>query len=593
MLLNKLSRTVFSVPLHKFNIIPIIVRWKSFTHSEGLLTKVDWEFRRDVLKNYDGCILYDPSQNYNPNQKFIQNDETILNLIQLNKSCELNKNDENQKGELKTLLRALNRKCLQNSEAWTIDQNLFVLDICDLLHPFRSYFSTEAPKRCLKHLKEIPNGQKLQLLHYLAYSKEPISETDQWIIIQILVENLNDLSVVEASFFYSALVRCECQPNEKYSNQVKQMIDHLKRRELRDENVLAVSSALKAIRKLSTESHIEDLKALQRRLVPLVKRASIFQLTHFAQLGLPQRVFNPKLLELIIEKSLHFIRTEPELIRTKDVERILLAIATYKLKTPNGVKDEFCKEVQPLLKDSLDTRFPLSLIQCIASLAMIGVVDDALIDWALKYGEKENIPKIDARHFLVIDSFAKLNRKDAYNGHLLSDKTCFKLELKAQTEMNDGFHLNMQKDLIKMFKMKNYYASVVKAIPHFIQPDLMFIYNTRTHKTVLFSQPNQCGSIVHADQLYNKERNLVAVAIVTYGKMSTLHSISSRAVIGRLQMKMDQLRSLGFHVVPWNVNITQWNQADFEGKRQLLQNRLWIEQIQLFKEKEIEDRQTI
>lgn len=583
MLLKKLSGTVFSVLLPKFNSISILVRWKSFTHSEGLFTRADWEFRRKVLKNTDGCILYDPSINYNPSEKFIENDETIWNFIQFSQSCELNKNGENRMKELKILLRAFDRKCLQSSRAWTIDKILFILDIWDSFHPFRSNFSFVTPAHCLKYLKEIPNGQKLQLLHYLAYSKVSINEANQWLIIQILDQNLTNLSIEEASFYYSALVRCECQASEKYASEMKRCINHLKRRELRDENQLAVSSALKAIRKLTTESHIEDLKALQRRLVPLIKRANIFQLTHYAQLGLPQRVFNPKLLELVIERSLYFIRNAPNDIRTKDVERILLVIATYRLKTPNGFKDEFCKEVQPLLKASLDTFFSLSLIQCIASLATIGVVDHTLIDWALNYGENTNISISEARHFLLIDSFAKLNLKDSYNGHILSDETCSKLESKAETEINDGFHLNMQKDLLTIFKMNNHHVTVIKTVPHFIQPDLVFIYNTQTHKTVEFVQPNKYGSIVYASELYNNnEPNLVAIAIVTYGKTSTLHSISSCAVIGRLQMKMDQLKLLGFHMVPWNVNITQWNQADFLGKQQLLRNRLWIEQIQLF-----------
>lgn len=642
MLLLKLPKTAFSVSLLKHNSISITVRSIGFTHSEDIFTIVDWKFRRKVLKNTDDCILFEPTIDYNPSEKFIQNDETILNMMQFTKSCKLNVNDENQRTKLNELSHSFNEKCLQQSEDWSIDkfiqydkrmlsfiqftdscelnqitenqrnkllnefdkkclnhsakwiidQNLFVLDMLDSLHPIKRKFSIVTPKYCLWYLEEIPMGQKLQLLHYLAYSKVPLSESDQSIIINILDANLDSLSLVEASFFYSALVRCECQAIEKYTNQVRRIINHLKRRKLQDENQLVVSSAVKAIRKLSTQSHINDLKRLQVRLVPLVEQADIFQLTHFAQLGLPQRVFNPKLFQLVIERSLHLIRTEPQSFRIKDVEMILLVIATYRFTTINKAEDHFCKEVQPFLKESLDTRYPLDLIQCIASLAVRGTVDHELIDWALKYGQNTNITANNVPHLLLIDSFAKVNLKNVYNSTVLSDEICCKLESKVKTKIHGCYDWKMQEDLMKMFQVKNHYAANFKTIPY-NDPNIIFIYNRQTQKTVEFVQPNKCGSIIYACDLFNNEPDLVAFAIVTYGKMSTLYSIDSSIVIGRLQMRIDQLKLLGFHVVTWNVSQYKWILADWEGKQQQLHDRLRKSDIQLFDGEKNEKRDSI
>lgn len=567
------------------------IRWKGFIHCENERLDHSRKFCREVLRKTEGSILFESAHRFDPSAGFIKNDECILKLIELENS-EKSKNKANNQWIRDKLFPSLDMECLQRSENWSIEQKLFVLDIWDhklyAMGRFNSIFYNRMPRVHLKCLEELPKGPTLQILYYLTRSKQQLQEDEEKYIFQKLHNNLNGLTLEEASLFYAVLVLCKCQPRIEviYSSLIRRILTQLtKKLDLTKEPPIAVSYAVKAVRRLCCDHHNRGIEALQSKLIPVAKQADHYLLTHIAQLGVRQNVFNPMLLTTVIERLMDFLNSESQVLRLKDVQRSLLLIATFRFIEYPDIVAQYCAQVQQHLKQSLQTKFPVSLIQCVAHLATMGTVDHELVDWALKCGERraEFILAADLEELLVIDSFAKINLYNAYNGHILPDRICAELKSKLKSEKPTGFHHNAQKNIVDIFKMNNHHVLHTEAAPHFNSPDFLFVYDTLKQITVEIPDSGKCGKILRASDLHAKKTYLVPVALVIYTQKSLVYNKKKRKIAtGPFRMKLKQLELLGFRVVPWYIRSDEWESISEHEKLNRLHKRLCMENINLF-----------
>lgn len=564
------------------------IRWKGFTHLENKKLNLSRIYCREVLRQTNGCFLFDASHHFDPSADFIKNDQIILKLVEIASVDRTKRSSANNKW-IYDLFPYLDIECVERSENWSIEQNLFALDIwyhnvySIARGRYNSDFFHQTPKQYLSKLKSLTLGPILQMLFYFTCSKRQLQEAEEKSILRVLLRELHTATLTEASIFYRTLVVGDCSPRIEYARYVRRICNHLHQTDLKMEPETAVTDTVKVIRRLSMNVHNKEIGDLQTKLIPLAKNTqSPYLLTHLAQLGVRQKVFNPLLLEAVVEKLMEFVRMEPQALRLKEVERSLLLIATYRFKGCADIIAKYCDEVQPHLKQSLDTKFPLSLVECIAHLATIGTCDHELINWALRYCNDSGrfLPDFNPENFLIIDSFAKINVCNEYNGYTLSDSVCSQLKLKNQSECDVGFHHDMQKNFAAIFKVDNHRVLLTEAAPHFNTPDFLFIYDKTRKATVDIVAPSEKGKILHASDLYAGDRHLIPVAFVTYTRKSLLRDDNNRNIAtGRFMMKLKQLELLGFKVVTWYLRFEEWKLISQPIMREKLRNRLSQERI--------------
>lgn len=566
------------------------VRCKSFTHSENKKLNLARKYSREVLQKTKECILFDPSQRFDPCADFIKNDKIILKLIEI-ANFDRNETVSANNKWIYNVFPHLDIECVKQSEKWSIEQKIFVLDIwyhnvySIACGRYKSDFFHQTPKQYLLKLKQLTKGPILQMLFYFTCTKRHLQEDEEKFIFRVLLRELHFLTLAEASIFYKTLVVGDCPPRIVHGRYIRRICKHLHQIDLKKEPEQAVTDAVKIVRRLSLNVHNKEISDLQMKLIPLVKNGSHYLLTHIAQLGVRQKVFNPLLLDAVVERLMEFLTMKPPVLRLKEVERSLLLIATFRFKDCAGHIAKYCDEVQPHLKQSLYTKFPLSLIQCIAHLVTIGTVDHELIDWALRYCDDRICAHCyeQPEHFLCIDSFAKINLRDAYKGHILSDNVCLELKLKYKSENPVGFHHDVQKNFADIFTDDNQHVLLTEAAPHFNSPDFLFIYDKRRNKTVEIKEPSEKGKIIRASDICARDSHLVPVAFVTYTQRSLLYDDRRKIATGRFMMKLKQLELLGFKVVTWYLRAEEWKLTSSRKMREKLQKRLSHERIHFLK----------
>lgn len=531
-------------------------------------------YQRKVLQNAKDCILFDPSHCYTATEYPIYNDALILKLINVANSG--SKITEQQ-------LEHLDKECLQTLRCWSTERKLFAIDIWHSFERLNAEFILVTLKDLMKHLEDFSKDRTMQILYYAAKTKQQIQHTDEQKIINKLDDVLDSSSLDEVSIYCTALVRLNGKSRDEYVKFVERFFNYLMNMDLEKENERAVNDALKALRRLSTVHQIENIRALQPKLITLVEKGTHFSATHCALLGFQQRVYNQQLLETALRRSIELM----DQLRSKDVERMLLLISTYNLGTSNRIKDQFCLRVQQRLKEFIErgTAYSSSLIHSIASLAIEGIADPELIDWALKFGDSsrnESRYNFIAKHLLLIDSFAKINLSETYNGHVLPESICSTMKMKAYARIDDAFISRVINDLSEIFKLNDHKHLLTKVVPYSARPDIIFLYNKRTKSALEILNHNPTQNIFQASDLHQNDPDLMAVALVTYTQRYTL--FNSHRFIGSFQMKLNQLKRLGFDVVLLPIVFNKWeNFKDMEAKQEYLHTELCRKQIFLLK----------
>lgn len=537
-------------------------------------------YQRKVLQNAKECILFDPSYRYSLTEHPIHNDALILKLINVARDSMSGSKLTNQQ------LKHLDTECLQTSKCWSTERKLFAIDIWHTFRCLNSEFIFVTLKDLLKHLEEFSKDRTMQILYYAARTKQQIQHTDEKKIINKLNEILDSSSLDEVSIYCTALVRLNGKSRDEYVKFVERFFNFVMNIHLEKECERAVNDALKALRRLSTVHHIKNIKALQPKLIALVENGTHYTVTHCALLGFQQRVYDQKLLETALQRSIELM----DQLRSKDVDRMLLLVSTYNLETSNRIEDQFCLRAQQRLKQFIQNgaEFPSALLHSIASLAIKGIADHELVEWALKFGDSSQIESRhnfiltdDMKHLLMIDSFAKINLIETYNGHVLPEKICSEMKLKAYARIDDGFISSVINDLVEVFKLNDHKYLLTKVLPHSARPDIIFLYNKRTKSTTEILNHNQTQNILRAADLHSNDTDLMAVALVTSTQRYTL--FNSHRFIGSFQMKLNQLERLGFDVMVLPIALNKWNNfRDMEAKQEYLHTQLCKKQIFLF-----------
>lgn len=532
----------------------MIFRSYSFTHNEET-TYNEINYTRDVIKNTSDCILFNPSKYlmyFNLPKEFRKENQTILNLISTVTKVNSQHRLDSEKSQ--KLLVPINDQCLEQYKAWPINERLFALDVWHFVREVKQYsFFEAALTDFLNEFYDLENGPALQTMYYIARSRRKLQSNEEVMVTKKLEETIASLTLEEISIYCLALVKNEC--HVKSERIVKSLFDCLMKSDLSQHNEIGVTGVLKAIRQFSTTNHSIELKDLQNKLVPFAKQTSLLALTHIIQLGSKQRIFNTKLIDVIIERFLQ----ELDNLRIKEVERALLAISTLNLKSKNGIDKQFCDKVQENLLMSLDTKYPTSLIRCISYLAVFGVADSRLIDWALSPEIHENVYgksiNGDEHALLVIDSYAKINLAKTYTGDKLSNSLCAKLMLKISEVDVAGERSKIPDEFASVFKTNGIHCILTRPFPYVPFPDIFLVYNKQTHKAITILLENADGTILDAKSLHKNNPNLEAVAILPCLDRQIVYN--SNRYNGLFQLKINQLKMLGFKTIVIKKSI--WN----------------------------------
>lgn len=567
---------IFTAILQVKSIKVQIFRHHNFISHEKRKNSID--FLRKVLKSRNDCFLYDP---VNRSCNFAKNDEIIKELVELghkfrNRTLKVNFQFS------RTHLPPLDVKCLKKSTEWSTDQKLFVMDVW---HSFFRQghldFFRKTLNDFLNEMETLPNGSTLQVLYYVAGSKKRLKQHEERNIIQAMGRVLDHSTLEEISIYCSALVIGEAKSRKEYSITVKSLFNYLSKVKDFKQNESAVLNIIKAVRHLSLVDHIKDIQAAQIQSLPLAEVAEMYTLTHIALLGFQQRVHNPQLLEIIMRRFMENI----DKLRLKEIERMLLIISTFQIERSDGLEKRFCKMIQETLKNSYETDFPSSLISCISYLIDMGIVDDELIDWALRYADqklKNFVSQDDINRLLNIDSFAKINLAKTYEGHRLPENLCAEMKTKAFEHLSDGFQSRLMKDLGNIFQKNNHQYVLHKAAPHFLSSDLIFLYNKRMRKTVKISNSRKLkNTILYASDIQRNDPELMAVVIVPCMQRNKL--FNSHIYVGPFQRKLNQLKLLGYETIVLPIAMNKWlSMDDINMKREQLHSNLIKRHIFLF-----------
>lgn len=500
-------------------------------------------YMRNVLRKTSGCALFEPAVDTNSltlQKRSIKNNEIISRLISVVDQLQKHKPTDFTSLNGK-LAYSLNNQCLENYKKWPINIQLYALDIWHFINGAKEIpIFEELLRNFLTTFEELKNGPSLQVMYYVAWSKRKFNSNEEMTVTNKLQAIVNELSLDEISIYCLALVKNDSQINSP--SLVKSLYDCLMKNDLRNYDNIGVTGVIKAVRRFSTADHINDLKNLQNQLVPFAKQADLMALTHIIQLGCKQRVFNQDLIELILDRFLNRL----DKLRIKDVERALLTISTCNYKN-SAIQTQFLNNVQDHLLLSLNTKFSSSLIRCISYLSVCGIVNMKLIDWALDPRTHGKEIDNDEHALLVIDSYAKINMKNTYNGWKLPDQLCAKLMPKVAENEVAGQKSEFGNEIRDILNANGVHCIQCQIAPYIPFPDVFFVYNKRTNKAQILIEPNSNGRILQASDFHQNHNDLEAYAVLPCLQRQTV--FNSNRYNGLFQFKIDQFRMLGFKTI--------------------------------------------
>lgn len=534
------SKTIF---IHQYSVLRLChgITNEAVTAHERI-------YMRKVLKSTAGCILCDPDkglQHHSNKQIAIGSDiNSFISLISIVQTQNRTYSFA-QSHHVKKTLDSLNLIHLEQYKKWSIEKQLYALDLWHFTRPCQKYkIFHELMESVLKKFDAHENGAALQIMYYTAYTTRLFTPLQQQNVVRRLERSADDLTLDELSIYCLALTK----NNTKLSsaNVIDAFYKCLLQTDFRHFEDIAIVGVIKAVRRYSTADHIPRIVALQTKLVEFAKKSSFLALTHTAHFGLKQNVYNRELIDVIVRRLIGNLK----LLRMKDIERICLVLATFQFKTSDQIEERFCDEVQSFLLQSMHTRHPESMVRCISYLAMRGGVDPKLIAWVLDpitlLNTFGNLIEYSDSHILIIDSYAKINLADSYKGHRLSDSVCNQLIQRFYRDTLDGVNTLILNDLKKIFNMNNINYVLWRAIPHFAIPDIIFVYDKKFRKSVELPKLMD-GQIRHASELTKCDKGLIPVAVVVCSRAQTL--FNSERYTGFFQLKLNQLKMLGYRVI--------------------------------------------
>lgn len=485
------------------------------------------KFMRNVLLKTDGCSLFNPEAVKHLNNK----DETVSQLVQL-----VLKRTQTK--------RIILKHCLEKHESWSLNTKLYILDAWHITpEATRTELFECLLSSMLREFNQLSNGPALQLMYYIAWSKRYLRRAESEIIVNTFEQNINALTFEEISIYCLALFKNNVDVRKPI---LEKLYNLLMTTELRKHEDIAVTGILKAVRHFSDIFNQNELMELQKSLVPFAKEANLISLTHVILLGRMQRVFNPQLVDIVLERFLKNLDS----LRIKDIEKALLVISTMN-RNPNEIDRKFCDSVhQYLLKLPKTEHMDLMerYIRCISFMVLCRDVDEKSIDWALYprrrkiYGDAISDNELA---LLIIDSYAKINLANSYSGHRLSDRFC--AELMQGTHKKSGKPYALTGEICEIFKTNGAHCILSIPIPYVPHPDIFCVYNKRTNQTINTIQPNMDGTIINASELHQNNPDFEAIAIIPCFQRQTV--FQSNQFTGVFQMKLNQLQMLGFKTI--------------------------------------------
>lgn len=528
-----------------------IVRRFSFLDNEQLSSN-EQKYMRSVLQKTNGCILFNGSTYRwtakqlieQPKQSMqIEHNQIVTRLILVaDKIKKYNSTLINRE-----LLMPINNQCVEKYPEWSTDTQLFALDIWHSINGAKKFpFFEILLSDFLAKFTELKKGQALQILYYIAWSKRQFRSNDESKpVIKQLENDIGVLRLDEIVIYCLALIKSGTPVENQ--NLIKSLYDCLLKNDLKEFDDIGVTAVVKAVRRFSTTVHIYELKQLQEHLMLFAKEASLMSLTHIIQLGTKQRVFNRQLIQVVLQRFLNKF----DKLRVKDVERALLAISVLNDKiTP--IEMEFLKNSQKYLLKSLNSNFIESIFRCISYLAICGVVDTQLIDWALDPKTHSHAfgTAIDQEEFplLLIDSYAKINLEKTYRGHKLPVELCASLMPKIAEKEVTGQQSEVTTEISDILRRNGIDNLQCQVAPYISFTDIFFVYNKRTNKAVnCADRSNLPGTILRASDLHKNQQELEAIAIIPCLQRQTV--FKSNRYSGIFQLKLNQLKLLGFKVI--------------------------------------------
>lgn len=531
--------------IHYYESISIVRRF-NFLNNEQYSSH-EQNYMRTVLQRTNGCVLFESRLKWNKQLIQKESNPIVQRLISIVDKLRKN-NPTNYELINHGTLMAISKQCVEKYHDWPIDTQLHALDTWHYINGGKNmpYFKKQLTD-FVSRFPDLNAGPALQVMYYVAWSKRPFrSQDESAAVIKQFEKHINRFELDEVSIYCLALIKSDVHVENE--NLIESLYDCLLQNDLQQFDHIGVTAIVKAVRRFSTTIHIHKLEKLQRYLIPFAKEASLMSLTHIIQLGAKQRAFNRQLIQVVLQRFLSKFNA----LRIKDAERALLALSVLNDKK-NAIEAEFLQKSQEYLLQSLSSNFVESVFRCISYLMVCGVADVRLINWALD-PEIRSIAfrnKTDGIEFplLLIDSYAKINLGKTYTGHRLPVELCANLMPKIAEQEKTGRQSELTTEIGDTLQKNGIDCIQCHVAPCIPFADTFFIYNKRTNKTVCcHDRYNHLpGTILKASDLHRNDRDLECVAIVSCLQRQTV--FKSNRYSGIFQLKLDQLKSLGFKVI--------------------------------------------
>ncbi|XP_059618560.1 uncharacterized protein LOC132263026 [Phlebotomus argentipes] len=461
------------------------------------------------------------------------------------------------------LWSALDDACVDRIARWQTEELLLVCDHWYALNLAKvSKCTFQCTKKLGKKLKSLSPTDLVQTMFYVNMCRKPM--VDMFNFEVNLFESIDQLSVDEIAVMSMGFFKTETRIRNP------ELIEKIFERVIADIKTLqdiSLVNIMKILRYSAKLQHISSLENFFKAVTPEIHRLSLLSCLHVALFGTDMQYYNQDCLENIIQKFSGDIKT----CRLKEFERLSFVMGLYCFSMKNGSHTKLCEGILADLPNRITEimKYPRCFPACLHFLTLCGHHNAELIStvldpkfYEMAYGKNHAA----SREILCLDSYARINLKDTYKGHLLPDKLRALLskihtnyipakEQRYKLSAADTILLEIKEVCDQVYGQES--SQICHALSQYERPDIVMVLNKKTKEAVSLKDSlseDYTGQILSREFLLKDrpDREDLEIFSIVVGGWNILVR-NNNSLTGQLRLKLEQLRLIGLHpvMIPW------------------------------------------
>lgn len=453
---------------------------------------------------------------------------------------------------------ALDDACLQRLDSWSTEERLLVCDHWYKLNMAKvAKFPLQSTKRIGRNLKRLSPSHLVQTLFYVNMVRKPMVEMFHF---EAALEGVIDrLSTDEIAIMSMGFFKTQTRLN------IPVVVDKIYERLHKDCLTLpdiSLTAILKILRYSAKLPHEQRVRRIQQKLLPRIPELSLLSCLHLALLGTNFQCCDSECVHAVIKRFAKDYKNG----RLKDFERIAFVIALFDVDTEDS--NNLCKSILaeiPHRKEEV-IRYKRCFPSMLNYLSTSGHSDAEMISVALTkefyeaaYGQNLLL----GRDIFCLDSYTKIDLKEAYQGNNLPDRSRRNLakllcnyipekDSKYKQSVSDKWLLETKATLDGIYGA---HCTVLEnLLPHFERSDILMAFDSVTKNPLaiksLHLPGNYSGIILSREELLqsiDNPENIKLIAVVFGGFNAYIRGTESPT--GVLRLKLEQLKKIGHLVI--------------------------------------------